>query len=32
MYSHRKKALQTELELFEFKHPFGPRSMVKTAG
>jgi hypothetical protein len=23
MYSHRKKTLQTELALFEFKHPFG---------
>lgn len=23
MYSHRKKTLQTELPLFEFKHPFG---------
>jgi transposase, IS5 family len=23
MYSHRKKTLQTELSLFEFKHPFG---------
>lgn len=23
MYSHQKKTLQTELSLFEFKHPFG---------
>jgi IS5 family transposase len=23
MYSHREKTLQTELALFEFKHPFG---------
>lgn len=23
MYSHRKKTLQTEMALFEFKHPFG---------
>lgn len=23
MYSHRKKTLQTELSLFDFKHPFG---------
>ena len=37
MYSHRKKTLQTELALFEFKHPFGTaldgeNRWVKLAG